>query len=270
MTGILLTNDDGIQSPGLAVLRRALDPLGEVVVYAPGGNQSAVARGMTTDRALRATRTSFGGSFEGYAVDGTPVDCVRLAMLGLRAPAPDWVVAGVNLGGNMGDDVTYSGTVGAALEAALRGVPAVAVSVESSSPGHLDEAEGLLRRIIALALERGLPPRTALNVNLPDRSSGEMRGVRLVRLGGASCHDRLFVAGEDGGRSEFRIACTRPPQPSSSQTDLEAVAAGYVALTPLRLDFLDEAALAAMSDWRLEELLAPPAVREPAGRDERP
>jgi len=269
MTGILLTNDDGIQSPGLALLRRVLDPLGEVVTYAPGVNQSAVARGMTTDRALRARHTCFGGSFEGYAVDGTPVDCVRLAMLGLRAPAPEWVVAGVNLGGNMGDDVTYSGTVGAALEAALRGVPAVAVSVESSSPGHLDEAEELLRGIIALALERGLPPRTVLNVNLPDRPLVAMRGVRLARLGGASCHDRVFVAGEDGGRSEFRIVGARSPGPSRSQTDLEAVADGYVALTPLRMDLLDEAALAAMSDWGLAELL-PPVALKPTGRDERP
>jgi 5'-nucleotidase len=268
MTAILLTNDDGIQSPGLALLRRVLDPLGEVVTYAPGDNQSAVARGMTIDRALHARPTRFGGSFEGYAVDGTPVDCVRLAMLGLRASAPDWVVAGVNLGGNMGDDVTYSGTVGAALEAALRGVPAVAVSVESRSPGHLDEAEGLLRHIVALALVRGLPPKTVLNINLPDRPLEAMRGVRLARLGGASCHDRIFVAGEDGGRSEFRIVCARPPEPSWPQTDLEAVAEGYVAPTPLRMDLVDEAALAAMSDWGLEELPAPSAALEPAGRDE--
>jgi 5'-nucleotidase len=268
MTGILLTNDDGIQSPGLALLRRVLDPLGEVVTYAPGGDQSAVARGMTIDRALHARRTRFGGGFDGYAVDGTPVDCVRLAMLGLRAPVPDWVVAGVNLGGNMGDDVTYSGTVGAALEAALRGVPAVAVSVESGSPGHLDEAEGLLRRIIALALERGLPPRTALNVNLPDRPPEAVRGVRLARLGGASCHDRIFVADADGGRSEHRTTCERPLGPSWPQTDFEVVAAGYVALTPLRTDLADEAGLAAMSDWGLEEFLAPPVALEPAGREE--
>jgi 5'-nucleotidase len=267
MTCILLTNDDGIQSPGLALLRRVLDPLGEVVTYAPGDNQSAVARGMTVGRALRARPTRFGGSFEGYAVDGTPVDCVRLAMLGLRAPAPAWVVAGVNLGGNMGDDVTYSGTVGAALEAALRGVPAVAVSVESGNPGHLDEAEGLLRSIIALALERGLPPQTIVNVNLPDRPPAAMRGVRLASLGGASCHDRIFVAGEDGGRSEFRIVCARPPSPSSLPTDLEVVADGYVAVTPLRMDLVDEAALAALSDWRLEELPAPPLL-ESAGGDE--
>jgi len=267
MTGILLTNDDGIQSPGLALLRRVLDPLGEVVTYAPSDNQSAVARGMTIDRALHARRTRFGG-FDGYAVDGTPVDCVRLALLGLRAPMPDWVVAGVNLGGNMGVDVTYSGTVGAALEAALRGVPAMAVSVESASPEHLEEAEGLLRRIVALALKRGLPPRTALNVNLPDRSPEAVRGVRLARLGGASCHDRIFVADADGGRSEHHIACERPPGPPRSQTDFEVVAAGYVALTPLRTDLVDEAGLAAMSDWGLEELMAPPVALEPAGRDE--
>ena len=143
----------------------------------------------------------------------------------------------------------------------------MAVSVESGNPGHLDEAEGLLRSIIALALERGLPPQTIVNVNLPDRPPAAMRGVRLASLGGASCHDRIFVAGEDGGRSEFRIVCARPPSPSSLPTDLEVVADGYVAVTPLRMDLVDEAALAALSDWRLEELPAPPLL-ESAGGDE--
>ena len=141
MTRILLTNDDGIQSPGLAVLRRALDPLGEVVIYAPGDNQSAVARGITTDRALRASARP-----SATASRATPSTARRSTACASPCwacgPAAGLVVAGVNLGGNMGDDVTYSGTVGAALEAALRGLPAVAVSVESSSPGHLERPRG--------------------------------------------------------------------------------------------------------------------------------
>ena len=132
---ILLTNDDGITSPGIAALRRALKPLGEIITIAPAQNNSAVARSITIDRNLSVEPLAFADGGSGWAVDGTPCDCVRIALTGQLAPRPDAVVAGINLGANMGDDVTYSGTVGAALEGALHDLPAIAVSVASREPG---------------------------------------------------------------------------------------------------------------------------------------
>ncbi len=140
MSHILLTNDDGIDAPGLAALRRGLDPLGTVLTLAPDGNRSAIARSITIDRPLHARETRFGDGFSGYSLDGTPADCVRAAALGFFGERPEIVVAGANMGANLGDDVAYSGTVAAALEGALLGLPAVAVSVQGRSPRHFDDA----------------------------------------------------------------------------------------------------------------------------------
>ena len=192
---ILLTNDDGIHAPGLAVLRAAIDGLGEITTIAPDHNASAVARGITIDRPLHLEPVTFGEGWPGLACDGTPSDCVRIGLLGVRGPAPDLVVSGVNCGANMGADVTYSGTVGAALEAALRGRPALAFSVESHEPGWLAEAAPLLRAMVEHVIARGLPRHSILNINLPDRPLAELAGIHPARLGGASCCDRVFLSG---------------------------------------------------------------------------
>lgn len=255
MVRILLTNDDGIEAPGIAVLRRALDGMGDVTTLAPDANTSAVARGITIDRALHARPVEFGGGYPGLALDGTPVDCVRVGLLGVVAPAPDVVLSGVNLGANMGADVTYSGTVGAALEAAMRGVPAVAFSVESREPGWLDETAPLLRGLVAQVLRHGLPRHTALNVNLPDRPARDIVGLRVARLGGASCHDRVFLSGDgrDGDAvTEYYVPCERPPADHWADVDFDVVAAGCVALTPLQDGVPSEAALERIARWDLD------------------
>ena len=251
---ILLTNDDGIDAPGIAVLRRAVEGLGEVTTIAPDRDTSAVARSITVRRALKLEPRAFGDGFSGFACDGTPSDCVRIALLGLRCPAPDLVVSGVNAGGNMGADVTYSGTVGAAFEAALRGLPAISVSVESMEPGWLPEAVPLIRGIVRQVIARGLPPHTILNVNLPDRPLARIEGVRPARLGGASLHDRVFVC-LDGGSScvqEFFLAGDHPSSGDWAATDFEVVAQGCVSLTPMSYDLLDAGALAGLRDWDLD------------------
>ena len=208
---ILLTNDDGIDAPGIAVLRRALDGLGDVTTIAPDSNTSAVARGITIHRALSLESRVFGAGYRGLACDGTPSDCVRIALLGLRCPMPDLVVSGVNAGGNMGADVTYSGTVGAAFEAALRGHPAIAFSVEEREPGWLEEAEPVLRAMVAHVLERGLPRHTILNINLPDRPLADITGIRPARLGGASAYDYVVLAaGQKEPAGEHYLPCEHP------------------------------------------------------------
>jgi 5'-nucleotidase len=242
---ILLTNDDGIDAPGIAVLRRAVEGLGEVTTIAPDRDTSAVARSITVRRALKLEPRTFGAGFSGLACDGTPSDCVRVALLGLRCPAPDLVVSGVNAGGNMGADTTYSGTVGAAFEAALRGHPAVAFSVTERQPGWLDEAVPILRAMVGHVIERGLPRHSILNVNLPDRPLAEMTGIRPARLGGASAYDY-------GPHGEHYL----PGEPSGSgdwvDTDFDVVASGGVAVTPLRYDLLDPDLLADLAGWNLD------------------
>jgi len=247
---LLLTNDDGIASPGIAALRRALEGLGDVTTVAPAANSSAVARSITIDRALRLQRTTFGDGYEGLVLDGTPSDCVRVALLGAVTPLPDLVVSGINLGSNLGADVTYSGTVGAALEAALRGGAGIALSVESRTPRWLDEAVPLVRAIVRQAIARGVPAQTVLNVNLPDVPAAEIHGVRAARLGGASCHDRVTLVGQGAG--EYLVPCDGPGPVPGADADFEVVAAGYVAVTPLRYDLLDVELLADLAAWDLD------------------
>jgi 5'-nucleotidase len=259
---ILLTNDDGIHADGIAVLRRALEGLGTVTTIAPDHNTSAVARGITIDRPLHLSAVTFGDGWPALACDGSPSDCVRVALIGLRCPLPDIVVSGVNLGGNMGADVTYSGTVGAAFEAALRGLPAVAFSVESREPRWLDEAGPVLRGIVEQVVARGLPRHRMLNVNLPDRPLLEFGGVVPARLGGASCHDRVFVSDDGAGRvtddsrpervTEHLVPCEHPASGDWTDTDFDVVARGCVAVTPLSYDLLDDALLAELLSWEFD------------------
>jgi 5'-nucleotidase len=250
---ILLTNDDGIDAPGIAVLRRALDGLGDVTTIAPDRNTSAVARGITIRRALSLQPRAFGGGYDGLACDGTPSDCVRVALLGLRCPVPDLVVSGVNAGGNMGADVTYSGTVGAAFEAALRGHPAVAFSVEELEPGWLDEAEPVVRAMVAHVIERGLPRHTILNINLPDRPLAAITGIRPARLGGASAYDFVTLAGDqDAAPTEHYLPCEHPASGDWVETDFDVVASGAVAVTPLNYDLLDPDLLTDLAGWDLD------------------
>jgi 5'-nucleotidase len=264
---ILLTNDDGIDAPGLAVLRAAVDGLGEITTIAPDHNASAVARGITIDRPLHLKATTFGEAWPGLACDGTPSDCVRIGLLGVRGPAPDLVVSGVNCGANMGADITYSGTVGAALEAALRGRPALAFSVESRAPGWLAEMAPVLRAMVEHVIARGLPRHSILNVNFPDRPLAEVVGIHPARLGGASCCDRVFLSGDGAGpaalagvpgadpfagASEYFVPCDHPTAGEWADTDFDVVGRGCVAVTPLRYDLLDPELLAELATWGLD------------------
>jgi 5'-nucleotidase len=274
---ILLTNDDGIHAPGLAVLRAAVEGLGEVTTIAPDHNASAVARAITIDRPLHLEATTYGEAWPGLACDGTPSDCVRIGLLGVRGPAPDLVVSGVNSGANMGADVTYSGTVGAAFEAALRGRPALAFSVDSRAPGWLGEAAPVLRAMVEHVIARGLPRHSILNVNLPDRPLAEVGGVRPARLGGASCWDRVFLSGDGAGPAsltaagapadapaaapdadplagaqEYFVPCDHPTAGEWADTDFDVVGRGFVAVTPLRYDLLDPGLLAELASWELD------------------
>jgi 5'-nucleotidase len=267
---VLLTNDDGIDAEGLQRLRRELleTPGIDLAVIAPDGNRSAIGRGITTRRALSVQRVDFGDGTHGFATDGTPVDCVRLASLGLVEDwYPELVVSGINHGANLGDDVTYSGTVAAAMEGLVLGLPAIAVSQQSLKRemdfrlGHrfdFDEAARFTARLVEEVEQVPLPPSTLLNINVP---AGDASGVDVARLGKRIYRDRLESQGDDPatGRRMFFIYGAEPDFEDEAGTDLAAVAAGRIAVTPLHLDLTHHEGLGPLSEAELQRLLAPAA-----------
>jgi 5'-nucleotidase len=262
---VLLTNDDGIEAEGLQALRRALVALPEIelAVIAPDGNRSATARSITFGRALWVTETPFDDGTHGYACDGTPVDCVRLAALGLiDGFDPDVVVSGINHGANLGDDITYSGTVAAALEGVMLGLPAVAVSQQSMA-GEIDFRLGrsfdfgVAAAFAAAMVDRlddvPLLPGTLLNVNVP---RGTPSAVEVARLGKRIYKDELTLVEEADGRRSFRIYGDSPVHHDEPGTDLSAVAEGRIAVTPLHFDLTAEHGMEELRAFDLEALLA--------------
>jgi 5'-nucleotidase len=268
---VLLTNDDGIHAEGLQALRRALldTPGIELAVIAPDSNRSATARSITTRRPLWVEEVSFGDGTVGYATDGTPVDCVRFASLGLvEGFEADLVISGINHGSNLGDDITYSGTVAAALEAIVLGRPGIAVSQQSSA-GELDfrlserfEFETAARfaaRVVEEIDDVPLPEGTLLNVNVP---IGEPAGVEVTRLGKRIYRDKLTLEEEaEGGRRLFRIYGQDIGFHQEEGTDLAAVAEGRIAVTPIHFDLTDRSGMDALVIYDLARLLEP-AARE--------
>jgi 5'-nucleotidase len=268
---VLLTNDDGIEADGLQALRRALLQVQgiELAVIAPDGNRSAFARMITTRRPLWVQQVPFEDGTHGFATDGTPVDCVRLAKLGLiEGFDAEIVVAGINHGSNLGDDITYSGTVAAALEALVLGIPGIAVSQQSNaremdfrlgSRFDFERAADFVARVVAELDEVPLPQGTLLNINVP---AGEPHGVQVTRLGKRIYRDelKLDAEDEDGGR-RYWIYGADPGFHDEPGTDLAAVHAGHIAVTPVHFDLTDLSGLDALTKYDLTRLLAP-AARE--------
>ena len=267
---VLLTNDDGIEADGLQTLRRALlrVPDIELVVIAPDGNRSAMARSITTRRPLWVAETPFADGSVGYATDGTPVDCVRLASLGLvEGFSADLVISGINHGANLGDDITYSGTVAAALEGVVLGLPAIAVSQQSGARAldyrfdggfGFDVAAAFVARWVERIEEVKLPDRTLINVNVP---AGEPTGVEVTSLGKRIYRDELKLEHEEQHRRRYWIYGSDPGFEDEPGTDLAAVHAGRIAVTPIHFDLTDVAGMDVLGRYDLARLLAP-AARE--------
>lgn len=247
---ILVTNDDGIHSPGILALAEGLGDLGEVVVVAPDRERSAAGHSLTLHTPLRAEEIRPGF----FAVDGTPTDCVNLAIHRLLTRRPALVVAGVNKGGNLGEDITYSGTVSAAMEAAMLGVPAIAVSLAGDSflPSLFEQPASFACSLALKVLQDGLPPDTFLNVNVP---SGTLRGVRLTRQGKRVYGDMVVEKFDPRGRKYYWIGGGELGFRNIEGTDFHAVENGFVSVTPLHYDltnyrsFESLSALAAEKAW---------------------
>ena len=265
---VLLTNDDGIGASGLHAMRRALleVPGVELAVIAPDSNRSATARSITTRRPLWVEEIEFGDGTTGFATDGTPVDCVRFAALGLVEFEPELIVSGVNQGANLGDDITYSGTVAAALEGVVLGIPGIAVSQQSQAREmdfrlgdafDFETAAAFAARVVDAIDDVPLPDGTLLNVNVP---AGRVRGVEVARLGKRIYRDALdLVDSEGNARRRFRIYGDAPIYHDEEGTDLAAVAAGRVAVTPVHLDLTDVRGIDALAKYDLARLVIPAA-----------
>jgi 5'-nucleotidase len=268
---VLLTNDDGIEAEGLHALRRALldVPAVELVVVAPDGNRSATARSITTRRPLWVERVEFDDGTHGFATDGTPVDCVRLTQLGLiEGFRPQLVVSGINHGLNLGDDITYSGTVAAAFEALLLELPGIAVSQQSGAREldfrlgrafDFEAAAAFTARLVAELDGVPLAAGTLLNVNVP---GGEPEGVEVTRLGKRIYEDVLELQDEQHpNRRLFRIYGDAVQTGDEQGTDIAAIAAGRIAVTPVHFDLTHTAGIGALEQHDLARLIAP-AARE--------
>jgi len=239
---ILLCNDDGISSAGLLALYRSVSDLGEVFVVAPESGQSAVGHSVTLDRPISCRRVHVHESFWGYAVDGRPADCVKLALVELLPDRPDLLVSGINAGANVGINVLYSGTVAAAAEGALFGIPSVAVSLEMGQELDFEWAARIARKVLDRLLQSGMPPGALFNVNIPARRPGVPRGVRLARQSTMPMADR-FRKSEDSGKVLYWLEGDFADCSDGPETDLHALRQGYVAVTPLKFDLTDETRL---------------------------
>jgi 5'-nucleotidase len=247
VTYILVTNDDGVQAPGILALATALRKLGEVQVIAPAKNQSASGHKKTLFQDLPVTETTLADGSPALAVGGSPADCIALAALGVTRWPARLVVSGINRGGNMGQDITYSGTVTAALEATIQGIPGVAVSLVSRDADRVEDYEVAARVAVAVVrqvLEKGLPPLTILNLNVP--AGTDIRGLRLTRQG-----VRIYVDELDRQNgSVYRIVGPEPRGMTDEEgTDLWAVHHGYASLTPIHLDMTAHRFLADLAAW---------------------
>jgi 5'-nucleotidase len=247
---ILCTNDDGYLAPGLDLLRRAASRLGDVTVIAPDREQSATSHSLTLHRPLRVRRTAAGA----YHVDGTPTDCVLLALGGaIPGGPPDFVLSGVNHGPNLGEDVLYSGTVAAAMEATLLGIPSVAISFATDEFDAPDEAYlPLLESLLARLLTRtAYPEGTLLNVNIPPVPPDEIQGVQVTRLGRRVYVESLTRARDPNGRECFWIGGGKSRWSGGGDSDFRAVTAGYISLTPLHLDLTNYELIEEIRTWDL-------------------
>jgi 5'-nucleotidase len=250
---ILVTNDDGVTAPGLLALAQEMRRLGEVTVLAPDHNWSASGHVKTMERPLRVRETKLADGSPALTTDGAPSDCVALALLGVVKEKIDLVVSGINPNANIGHDVTYSGTVTAAMEAVISDVPGIAVSLDSK-PGHgeldYDPAARIAARVASQVIANGLPEGVLLNVNVPCLAEKQIKGIQITRQGLRVYHDALDARKDPRGRPYYWIGGEFPTGVEESGTDVGALGEGYVSVTPLQLDLTAYKAMDKLKAWQ--------------------
>jgi len=250
MTTILITNDDGIHSPGLAALKQALRPLGRIVVVAPDRDNSAISHALTMNRPLRLTRLEE----DVYTLDGTPTDCVSIGLSKVLDRAPDLLVSGINNGPNIGDDITYSGTVSAAIEGTMYAVPSMAMSIAGEIVIEYERADRVVRELAETVIRNGLPANTLVNVNIPDAE--KPKGIKVTRQGRRIWQQAVQEVKDPRGRVHYWIGGGTPLLDSGRDTDVHMLSEGYVTITPIHLDLTNHEGISYFrEDLDLENLL---------------
>jgi len=248
---ILLTNDDGINAPGLKALKEALAGLGDVQVVAPDRDQSGVSHAFTVRGPYQVDEIHNNGSRFGWAVRGTPVDAVKVAVRALLPRMPDLVVSGINGGENSGVDLLYSGTVAAAMEAATYGVPAVAVSLASKSATDFSVAAAFARRLIGAVIQRKMPPGVVLNVNVPPIPTEQIKGVRITRQGESFYEEALEKRDDGDGMKYHWTRWGKQMSGDGEGSDVKAIRDGYISVTPIHARFTEHSLIQVLEGWKL-------------------
>lgn len=248
---ILLTNDDGVDSAGLFALKQALADDHEVTIIAPDRNWSISGHQRTMDRPLRIAEVKLPDGSLAFATDGTPSDCVALAALGFLEHKPELVVSGINHGNNLGDDVTYSGTVAAAMEGVICGMPSIAVSMNIRPEWSVDVGAAFTKRLVDQVAERGLDRDILLNVNVPNIPHDSIKGVQITRLGKRVYHDELVSRTDPRGRKYYWLGGNDVSDEMEDGTDVSALQDGYVSITPIHLDLTNHKILDRLRGWDL-------------------
>jgi 5'-nucleotidase len=248
---VLLTNDDGIYAPGLEALYKQLAVRHSVSVIAPDREQSAVGHGITLDEPLRTNRVFVNRAFQGYAVSGTPADCIKMGVLEILKSKPEMVISGINPGANVGVNVNYSGTVAAAKEAALYGILAIAASIHSREVQNYDEAAVFITELAQDVYANGLPFGTFLNVNIPNRPFAEIAGIRISRLDMDFFPEYIEKRTDPRARNYYWQGCDRLPSGKSTDVDGSALCADYISITPLKCDQTDYRVLEDIKAWKI-------------------
>lgn len=245
----LISNDDGINARGIQVLSRRMEQLGEVTIVAPATNHSGASNSLTLGDPIRVSNVGE----RSFRVTGTPTDCVHLALTGLIEEDPDMVISGINIGANLGDDVIYSGTVAAAVEGRFLGLPAIAVSLHfEDSPENFETAAEAVARIVGRLKHDPLPADTILNINVPDIPWSEIKGFEVTRLGYRHRAKDSFKMDDPLGRPMYWIGPAGPGRDAGPGTDFNAVARGYVSITPIHVDLTRYQALEQVAHWIAE------------------
>ena len=242
---LLLSNDDGIHAVGLKSLAAALSPLGKITVVAPNRDRSASSNSLTLERPIRAQAIEKNW----YSVDGTPTDCVHLAITGLIKDEPDIVVSGINAGANLGDDVIYSGTVAAAMEGRFLGLPSVAISIASFQPHYMEDAAQVSYELISKLAVTQLPNDVIININIPDLPKEKLKGIETTRLGNRHKAEPVIKTKDPRGKPIYWVGAAGPEQDAGLGTDFHAIKNGCISVSPMYLDLTHYKAMQDVANW---------------------